>query len=98
MAFIQTITVQADTAEPLADLLQRWHREQHGTAPGYQGARLLQDQDRSGRYVIEVEFSSEAEAQKNNGRSETQAWAESLQRVVQGQPEYHNLTVAYATQ
>lgn len=97
MAFTQTMTVETDSAESLVDLLEDWHRDQHGVAPGYEGARLLTDQDRPGRYVIEVEFSSEDEAQNNNSRPETQSWAEKLQQLAQGQPEYHNLEVAYTT-
>ena len=97
MAFTQTMTVETDSAESLVDLLEDWHRDQHGVAPGYQGARLLADQDRPGRYVIEVDFSSEDEAQNNNSRPETQSWAEKLQELAQGQPEYHNLEVAYTT-
>lgn len=97
MAFTQTMTVETDSAESLVDLLEDWHRVQHGVAPGYQGARLLADQDRPGRYVIEVDFSSEDEAQDNNSRPETQSWAEKLQELAQGQPEYHNLEVAYTT-
>ena len=97
MAFTQTMTVETDSAESLVELLEDWHRDQHGVAPGYQGARLLADQDRPGRYVIEVDFSSEDEAQNNNSRPETQSWAEKLQQLAQGKPEYHNLEVAYTT-
>lgn len=97
MAFTQTMTVEADSAESLVELLEDWHRDQHGVAPGYEGARLLADQDRPGRYVIEVDFSSEDAAQNNNSRPETQSWAETLRELAQGQPEYHNLRVAYTT-
>ena len=98
MAFTQTVTVQADAAEPLADLLDGWHREQRGVAPGYEWARLLADEDRSGRYLIEVHFSSRSEAQENNNRGETQAWAEKLRALAHGEPEYRNFSVAYTTE
>ena len=97
MAFTQTMTVQTSSADALADLLEGWHRDQKGVAPGYLGARLLADEDRSGRYVIAVDFSSEEEAQQNNGRPETQAWAEKLRGLAQGEPEYGNFEVAYTT-
>lgn len=35
--FTQTIAINADDAQPLADLLDTWHRQQVGEAPGYQG-------------------------------------------------------------
>ena len=97
MPFTQTITVEAETAQPLADAMDAWHREQQGVAPGYEGARLLADQDQQGRYVIEVDFSSRADAAKNNTRSETEAWAAKLQDLVRTQPEYRNYEVTYTT-
>lgn len=97
MAFTQIMTVQADSSQPLAELLQSWHREQQGVAPGYQGSRLLADRDRPGRYVIEVDFASEADAKENNERSETQAWADKLRQAATGEPEYQNFELAYRT-
>lgn len=97
MAFTQTMTVQTGSAEPLAELLEGWHRDQSGVAPGYQGARLLADQDRPGRYIIEVDFSSEEAAQQNNARPETAAWAEKLKGLAQGEPEYRNFEVSYTS-
>jgi quinol monooxygenase YgiN len=90
MTFTQTMTLQADSAEALAGLLEDWHRDQHGVAPGYEGARLLADIDEAGRYVIEVDFASEAKAQENSNRPETQAWADKLRGLAQGQLEYRN--------
>ncbi len=98
MGFTQTITVQADGADQLTSLLRDWHRDQRGAAPGYQGARLLADKDHAGRFVIEVDFASEADAQENNARSETQAWAQKLQGFAKGEPEYRNYELAYTTE
>ncbi len=98
MAFTQTMTVQARSAQALADLLDGWHREQQGSAPGYERARLLADRDEPGRFVIEVDFSSEEEARRNNARSETRAWAEKLTGLAEGEPEYRNYEVAHRTQ
>jgi quinol monooxygenase YgiN len=97
MAFTQSMTVRAASADPLADLLDSWHGEQHGTAPGYQGSRLLADQEQPGRFVIEVDFSDKEDADKNNKRPETQAWADKLRGLVQGEPEYHNYEVIHRT-
>lgn len=97
MTFTQTMSVQADRVESLADLLDGWHHEQDGTAPGYLGARLLADQDQPGSFLIEVDFASKSDAEKNNTRPETQAWADKLRSVAQGEPGYHNYIVAYST-
>lgn len=97
MSFTQTMTVHADAAEPLVELIDAWHREQVGVAPGYQGARVLADTQRSGRFVIEVDFSSEDEAAENNARAETSAWADQLDALVDGAPEYTDFTVVHAT-
>lgn len=97
MAFTQTMTVQAGSADALVELIEGWHGEQAGVAPGYRGARVLADQDRPGRYVVEVDFSSKEEAERNNARPETENWAQNLKRVAQSEPEYHNYEVAYTT-
>ena len=97
MTFTQTMTVQTSSPQTLSDLLDGWHREQAGVAPGYQGARVLADKDQRGRYVIEVDFSSEEEARRNNDRPETAAWAEKLREVADGEPAYANYEVVHTT-
>ena len=97
MPFTQTMTVHADAAEPLADLIDAWHREQSGVAPGYQGARVLADTERADRYVIEVDFSSEEEAAENDARAETSAWADRLKAHVRDEPAYSNFAVVHTT-
>ncbi len=97
MTSTQTVTVQTESPQALADLLEDWHRDQRRVAPGYEGARLLSDREQPGRFVVEVDFSSEEEAQRNNARAETHAWAERLARVVRNNPEYRNYEVTYRT-
>lgn len=97
MAFVQTMTVQTDSPEKVADLVDSWHREQSGTAPGYESARLLKDKQVSGRHVIEVVFASEADARRNNDRSETHDWASNLADLVDSDPEYHDYEVTFST-
>jgi len=96
MSFTQTIEVTSGDERTLCDRLTAWHAEQHGLAPGYQRARLLADTDAPGRYLIEVDFSSREEAERNNDRPETAAWAAKLQELVTGTPRYTNLRVVCA--
>ncbi len=97
MAFTQMMTVHTRDQQQLASLLEEWHRDQQGTAPGYEGARLLADGEKDDRFVIEVDFTSQSDAQRNDDRPETQAWAEKLQAATDGQPEYHDYEVVFAT-
>ncbi len=97
MSFTQMMTVRTRDPQHLASLLDEWHRDQHGTAPGYEGARLLADGEEDDRFVIEVDFASKSDAQRNNERPETQDWAEKLQAATDGQAEYHDYEVAFTT-
>ena len=82
MSFTQVIEVKTDDQQAVADHLAAWHAEQQGVAPGYLGYRLLADRDQSGQCAVIVDFSSAEEAQANNARPETQAWASKLQELV----------------
>jgi quinol monooxygenase YgiN len=97
MSFTQMMTVRTSDAERLRELLDSWHRDQHGVAPGYERARLLVDREQTDHCVIEVDFSSEEEARRNNDRPETRAWADGLRELADGEPEYRDFELAYAT-
>lgn len=90
MAFTQIITVEGAEDDALHTLLAKWHEEQAGVAPGYQGCRVLAD-DAGGRHLIEVDFASEEEARRNNGRPETEAWGKQLQELIKGEPAFADL-------
>ncbi len=93
MAFVQTMAIKTDDSDAIKALMAQWDAEQRGIAPGYQSYRLLADRDRPGVYVLEVEFSSYEEAQRNNDRPETAAWSEKLQGLIDGDTTYANLDV-----
>lgn len=84
MAFTQTIEVRSSDERALHEHVSAWHAEQAGVAPGYQGARILADEKTPDRYVIEVDFSSRHDADRNNDRAETQAWAAKLAELADG--------------
>lgn len=98
MSFTQVMTVTTQDPDRLRALLAGWHEEQLGVAPGYQGARLMEDRGRPGRWLIEVDFSSYDDAERNNGRPETQAWAEELRGLLDDEPDYQDYDVAYRTE
>lgn len=89
MSFTQQIIVEGADEKALHDHVAKWDSEQSGVAPGYLGARLLADG--GGRHLIEVDFSSEDQARRNNDRSETAQWAEGLKRLTTSEPSYRDL-------
>lgn len=89
MLFTQQITVEGADEKVLHEHVANWDSEQSGVAPGYLGARVLADG--AGRHLIEVDFSSEEEARRNNGRPETAHWAEALKNLATGEPSYRDL-------
>jgi quinol monooxygenase YgiN len=98
MAFTQIIEARTDDVEALQRHVSAWHDSQHGVAPGYRQTRILADADRPGTYLIEVEFSSEAEAKRNNERAETNAWAQRARELLTAEPTYRNLTEVCTTE
>jgi len=97
MTFVQTIHIETNDIQPVHDLVSTWHAEQVGVAPGYQRARILADEGRPRHYVIEVDFSSKEEAQANNARSETTAWARRLEQAADRAPTFTNLALVCTT-
>ena len=103
--FTQTITVRSDDPAELVRMLEQWDRDQaQADIMGYMGVRLLEDREHPGQYVIQADFgvidpsvSALEEAQRNNERPETQAWAQrrrswrkSQRRCIE--PGSHSLT------
>ena len=103
--FSQAISVRCDDPTPIIELLERWDLDQASTdIMGYMGTRLLADREEPGRYLLIADFgvvdpdvSAADEAQRNNGRPETQAWAARLRELVDGAPEYHHYDELYRT-
>lgn len=98
MTFTQTMEVQANDERALHEHVAAWHAEQAGIAPGYQRARVLADTKQSGRYLIEVDFTSPEEAARNNERPETAGWAAKLGELVSGTPEYRDFRLVCTTE
>lgn len=97
MAFVQSIDIETGDIATVKDLVNQWHEEQAGVAPGYQGTRILAEEGRGNHYVIEVDFSSKEDAEANNARSETQAWAQKLTGLVDGEPAFRNFDLVCTT-
>lgn len=98
MPFTQLIEIEGSDEQALLDHVTSWHRDQHGTAPGYRGARVFADVDQPSRHVVAVDFDYESEARKNDDRPETTAWAEKLRSLGSVDDDaYRNLNQVGAT-
>jgi hypothetical protein len=86
------MTITTDDIEPIVGLMTEWDVRQSEVAPGYQSNRILNDQE-SGNYLIEVEFSSAEEAQANNERPETAQYAGRLNELITGEVAFANYDV-----
>jgi hypothetical protein len=103
--FTQTIAVRTDDPDQLVEILKEWDRNQASSdVMGYMGTHVLADREEPGRYLIVAEFgvvdpdvSAADEAQRNNERAETQAWAERLRTFIEGEPVYHHYDELYRT-
>lgn len=90
MYFTQILDVHSARERELHDLARTWHTKQLGVAPGYEGIRILADRDDPTRFFVVVDFTTEEQANQNNDRPETQAWAETLRTLVTAEPIYHS--------
>lgn len=105
MKFCQVIRVRSQDPDRLVDLLVDWDRSQAADEiMGYIGTRLLADRDDPGSYVILAEFaevdgdrSAADEAELNNQREQTEQWARTLRRLVEGEPEWVHYDEYYRT-
>lgn len=105
MRFNQGIRVQCADAEALVRLLAEWDELQSTTdVMGYIGTRLLADRDSPGHFMILSEFAevdgdltAADEAERNNQRAETEAWAAKLRSLVDGEPDWIHFDELYRT-
>lgn len=93
MRFSQHIVVYASNETELTDLVRAWQEGDAADTPGLLGGRVLAFRDKPGRYVIQADFESWEDAERNNERPETQSWAARLAEVIDGEPKYENLNV-----
>ena len=103
--FTQTVTVKVDDVDALLALVEQWD-DLHASMDvvGYMGARLLADLDDPGQYMLVANFaqvepgvSAREEAEKNNDRPETNAWAEALLSITREPPTYAHYDELYTS-
>lgn len=105
MKFTQTISVRCGDADALTALLAEWDQLQaNSELMGYIGTRLLADRGDRGHFLIVADFAqvdadvpSADEAERNNQRDATEAWASRLRDLVEGEPEWEHFDELYRT-
>ena len=105
LGFSQTISFRSEHLDEIVKLLEEWDEMQSTLdVMGYIGTHVLCDRDDPGRYVIVAEFaevepgvSALEEAQRNNDRPETQAWARRFAVLIDGEPEWGHFDELYRT-
>ncbi len=98
MPFTQIIELDGVKDEQaLRQHIATWEADEAGAAPGYVGSRLFADDEAPGRYLVAVDFSSREEAEQNNARPETAAWAATTRALAGGEPAFRNLSEVYTT-
>lgn len=91
MQFTQHVVFYAPDEEALRALIEDMVKD--ADTAGFTGGRLLRFRDKPGRYVIQADFDSWESAEANNERPETQAGADKLMGIVDGEIKYENLDV-----
>ncbi len=103
--FTQTISFRSDHPETLVALAREWDALQAGQdVMGFMEVRILADRDEPGRYlmiadfgVVDPDVSAAQEAYLNNGRRQTQEFADRFRAVADGEPEWGHYDELYRT-
>lgn len=105
MKFQQVIRFRCGRPEDVVALLKEWDDAQaQSDVMGYIGTRLMACRDDPGMFMILAEFaevdgdlSAAEEAELNNQREATAAWAAKLRSLIEGEPEWIHFDELYRT-
>jgi hypothetical protein len=92
MSFVQIIEFRTDKAEELDHLMDEWVEATSGRRSATR-ATLTVDHEHPGNYCEIVEFPSYEEAMANSKLPETDAIAQRMRAICDGEPTFHNLDV-----
>lgn len=86
--------LKPSTWQDFLELDRQWQTEQAPIAPGFKGAYVLREKDDPARCLMVVLFESQALAQQNSDRPETNQWYRRLLQLIEGEPEFIATEVA----
>jgi quinol monooxygenase YgiN len=87
-AQVMRFALKRDAWGALEELDRRWQTEQAPQAPGFKGSYLLREQGAPNRCVLIALFESAEHARQNSARPETNAFYESMLKLVDGQVHF----------
>lgn len=92
MSFVQTIEFKTHRIDEITRLMDDWVAATEGDRIPIRG-QLTRDRDHEDTYCQIVEFPSYEAAMENSNRPDTTAFAESMAKLCDGPPVFHNLDV-----
>jgi hypothetical protein len=105
IGFSQVISFRTDHVDEIVALIEEWDDLQSTLdIMGYTGTHILVDRDDPRHLYVVAEFASTEpgvsafeEAQRNNDRPETQAWAARVRSLIDEEPEWMHFDEVYRT-
>ncbi|MYW66453.1 hypothetical protein GTY65_20675 [Streptomyces sp. SID8379] len=88
--FVQIIDFETQRYNEMQDLLDRFERQMQGTSGGPTHRILLQDREKSGRYLAIIEFESYDDAMRSNEHPEVAKLNEQLSALCTRQLAFTN--------
>ena len=89
--------LKPDAWDKLRELDERYEREEGARAPGFRGGYLLREQGSSDHGLMVVFFENQQLARQNSERPETDRWSRELRQLTEGEPEFIDTDVLWAT-
>jgi quinol monooxygenase YgiN len=90
--FVQIIQYKTSKFDEMQKVIDKFRADTQGKRTTTRGM-ACRDRDNAGTFMNIVEFPSYEAAMKNNELPETQAVAEAMQKLADGQPTFYNLDV-----
>lgn len=88
--FVQIIDFETQRMDEMRELVERFEQQMAGTAGGPTHRIMLQDRDKSGRYLAIVEFESHEDAMRSNERPEVAKLNEQISALCTRPPAFTN--------
>ncbi len=93
MTFMQIIEYDTSRPEEIDKLMTEWQSATEGQGIGFRRSVHTRDHEHAGHFVDVVEFESYEAAMANSARPETDAMAQKMRALCDGDPRFVNLDV-----
>jgi hypothetical protein len=93
MKFVQIIDFETERMDEMRELIQEAEKRAAGRSGGPTHRMVLQDRNRSNRYLVVIEFESYEDAMRNSNDPETTKMAEKLAALCTRPPSFTDCDV-----